>query len=95
MEINTGIVAEHMGMSVGWTPDLFHVHQLKAEPMRVMMRFSPGSRTAGLHNLDLLRSQLVANGNAAKLTAALAQSGIRAPKPVSSRTSSYDLMTSR
>lgn len=64
MEINTGIVAEHMGMSVGWTPELFHVHQLKAEPMRVMMRFSPASRTAGLHNLDLLRSQLVANGNA-------------------------------
>tara|TARA_B100000405_G_C16690721_1_gene412751 strand:- start:65 stop:208 length:144 start_codon:yes stop_codon:yes gene_type:complete len=47
-----------------------------------------------LHRADI-KPTLVADGNAAKLTAALAQSGIRAPKPVSSRTSSYDLMTGR
>jgi len=52
------LILDHMGLAMGYIPGLFHVHNLRANPLRVMLKFSPCVHTNGLHSLDLLRSQM-------------------------------------
>jgi len=54
-------VAEHMGMRLGFSPGQLTVRQLRAgedgDLIKVIMKFKPATRTGGLPNLDIVRSQ--------------------------------------